>query len=113
MMKIAIASDDGLVTQHFGHCKEFKIYHIENSEIVEAETVPNPGHRPGFLPNFLHELGVKVIVSGGMGSGAIEIFEEKGILVVTGAHGSADEAALLYAKGNLESTGAVCHGHDR
>lgn len=112
-MKIAIASDNGLVTQHFGHCEDFKIYHIENSQVVKSEIVPNPGHRPGYLPNFLHELGIQVIVSGGMGSGAIEIFQEKGIQVVTGAQGSADEAADLYAQGKLESSGAVCHSHDR
>ncbi|HBI57040.1 MAG TPA: dinitrogenase iron-molybdenum cofactor, partial [Firmicutes bacterium] len=57
-----------------------------------------PGHRPGFLPNFLSDQGVNVIISGGVGGGAIEIFEEKGIEVVTGARGSADDAANSYLK---------------
>lgn len=47
--------------------------------------VPNPGHRPGFLPVFLVEKGVKVIISGRMGQGAIDIFNEKGIEVITDA----------------------------
>ena len=111
MMKIAVASDGGQVTEHFGHCQSFMIYQVENNTIINSENIPNPGHRPGFLPNFLNDLGVKVIISGGMGGGAIEIFEEKGIAVVTGARGSTDDAAGNYLKGSLESTGSVCHEH--
>jgi predicted Fe-Mo cluster-binding NifX family protein len=111
MMKIAVASDGGLVTEHFGHCQSFKIYQVEDDKIVRSETIPNPGHRPGFLPNFLNDQGVKVIISGGMGGGAIEIFAEKGIEVVAGARGSADEAARNYLQGSLKSTGSVCHEH--
>lgn len=110
-MKIAVASDRGQVTQHFGHCQDFKIYWAEEGCITKSETVPNPGHRPGYLPNFLHDLGVKVIISGGMGGGAIDIFREKGISVVTGAQGDADKAAADYARGLLESSGAVCQEH--
>lgn len=112
-MKIAVASDEGQVTLHFGHCREFRIYQVDSGQIVSSESIPNPGHRPGFLPNFLHDLGVDVIISGGMGGGAIDIFVEKGIEVVTGAEGDADEAARLYAAGQLDYTGAVCHAHNQ
>ena len=71
----------------------------------------NPGHRPGFLPNFLNDIGVNVIISGGMGQGAIDIFNEKGIEVITGALGEAKIAAEEYLKGNLKSTGSICHEH--
>jgi len=111
-MKIAVASDGSQVTEHFGHCQDFRIYHVEGDKIVKSETIPNPGHRPGFLPNFLSDQGVKVIISGGVGGGAIEIFEEKGIEVVTGARGSAEDAANSYLKGSLKSTGSVCHEHE-
>lgn len=108
-MKIAVASDKGKVTEHFGHCENFLIVEGNTGKM---ETVPNPGHRPGFLPNFLNDLGVKVIISGGMGGGAIDIFSEKGIKVITGARGSAEEAARQYLDGSLTSTGAVCHEHN-
>ena len=58
-MKIAVASEGKNVTEHFGHCINFNIYDAENGEIVKGESVPNPGHRPGFLPNFLADRGVK------------------------------------------------------
>ena len=51
-MKIAVAAMGEQVSGHFGHCENFNIYEAENGKIVSAEAVPNPGHRPGFLPNF-------------------------------------------------------------
>lgn len=110
-MKIAVASNGDQVTEHFGHCELFHIFHTENDVIVKTERVANPGHKPGFLPNYLHDLGVEVIISGGMGGGAIDIFNEKGIEVIIGARGIADEAAKSYLAGNLKSTGSVCHEH--
>lgn len=110
-MKIAVASDKTMVTGHFGHCENFNIYDTEDGSIVSRESIGNPGHKPGFLPNFLNDLGVKVIISGGMGGGAIEIFNEKDIEVVVGAEGEAEKAVLAYLAGELESTGSVCHEH--
>ena len=110
-MKIAIASEGKMVTEHFGHCEGFNIFVEENRKIISREFVPNPGHRPGFLPNYLNELGVDVIISGGMGGGAIDIFNEKGIEVITGASGDAEAAANNYLQGKLKSTGSVCHEH--
>jgi predicted Fe-Mo cluster-binding NifX family protein len=110
-MKIAVASENKMVTEHFGHCESFDIFEAENSQIVKSESIPNPGHKPGFLPNFLNDMGVNVIISGGMGGGAVEIFNEKGIEVITGAKGSSVSAVNNYLQGALKSTGSVCHEH--
>lgn len=110
-MKIAVACEKEIVTEHFGHCENFNIYETDGNKIVKSESVKNPGHRPGFLPNFLNDIGVNVIISGGMGQGAIDIFNEKGIEVITGALGEAKIAAEEYLRGNLKSTGYICHEH--
>lgn len=110
-MIIAVASEGNQVTEHFGHCEAFNLYHVEKSRIMQSESIPNPGHRPGFLPNFLHDKGVNVIISGGMGSGAIDIFNEKNIEVIVGASGDTKEAVKSYLRGTLKSTGSVCHEH--
>lgn len=110
-MKIAVASKDGMVTEHFGYCENFNIFEAENNQITKDESIPNPGHRPGFLPNFLHDMGVNVIISGGMGGSAVQIFNEKGIEVITGAKGSARAASEQYLQGLLKSNGSVCHDH--
>ena len=110
-MKIAVASDNGMVTGHFGHCEAFIVFEGENGKIVAEETVPNPGHKPGFLPNFLADRGVNVIISGGMGGGAVDIFNERNVEVVVGAQGTAKDNAESYLRGELKSTGSVCHEH--
>jgi predicted Fe-Mo cluster-binding NifX family protein len=100
-----------MVKEQFGHCINFNIFDAENSKIVKSESIPNPGHKPGFLPNYLNDMGVKVIISGGMGAGAIEIFNEKGIEVIVGASGAAKAAVEQYLNGELKSTGSVCQEH--
>ncbi|MHC1696171.1 MAG: NifB/NifX family molybdenum-iron cluster-binding protein [Eubacteriales bacterium] len=111
-MKIAVASEGIMVTGHFGHCENFNIYETENGKIVKSESISNPGHRPGFLPNFLGDMGVKVIISGGMGGGAVDIFNSRDIEVIVGATGKAEAAAEAYLAGKLKSTGSVCHEHE-
>lgn len=110
-MKIAVASEGNMVTGHFGHCEQFWIFDEQEGKIVGEEAVANPGHRPGFLPNFLNDQGVNVIISGGMGGGAISIFNEKNIEVVVGAEGESKDMATRYLNGDLKSTGSVCHEH--
>lgn len=111
-MKIAVASDGRTVSQHFGHCEGFAIYTEKEGKVVSNEFVKNPGHKPGFLPNYLNDQGVNVIISGGMGGGAIEIFNDKGIKVITGATGATDEVVKEFISGNLKSNGSVCDHHE-
>ncbi|MCL6591777.1 MAG: NifB/NifX family molybdenum-iron cluster-binding protein [Firmicutes bacterium] len=111
-MKVAIATDNGTVSQHFGHCEGFAIYDIENGLVKEEKFAPNPGHRPGFLPIFLNELGMNAIIAGGMGDGAVQIFNGHGIEVLTGIDGRNDEVVRQYLQGSLVSSGSVCHEHN-
>ncbi len=112
MLKIAVASDNKSVSGHFGHCQTFEIFETEKGKIKSETSVANPGHKPGFLPNFLNDMGVNVIISGGMGGGAVEIFNEHNIEVIVGAQGTAKDMAAAYLKGELKSTGSVCHEHN-
>lgn len=107
-MKIAVACEGKNVTQHFGHCEVFTIFEVEDKKIISSEVVSNPGHRPGFLPIFLYEKGVNVVMSGGMGGGAVQIFDEKGIEVVAGVSGDAETAVKKYLDGTLKSSGNGC-----
>lgn len=111
-MKIAVASDKGMVTEHFGHCESFIVFNVEDGRIVKEETLASPGHKPGFLPNFLADKGVNIIISGGMGGGAVDIFNERGVEVVIGAGGEARAAAEAYLAGELEPGGAACESHN-
>lgn len=110
-MKIAVPSTGDMICSHFGHCGNFNVFTIENNKIVESNSYNSPVHKPGVLPNFLADLDVNVVIAGGIGGGAIEIFNEKGIDVITGAIGSAKEAVESYLAGTLISTDSVCREH--
>ena len=110
-MKIVVACMGKTVAGHFGHCENFTFFDTEDGKIVAENSVPNPGHRPGFLPNFLADRGAKVIIAGGMGGGAVDIFNERDVEVIVGAQGDARAAVEAYLKGELISTGSVCHEH--
>lgn len=110
-MKIAVACEGKNVSGHFGHCEGFELFTVDGSKVTERKFYQNPGHKPGFLPNYLNELGVNTIITGGIGGGAIEIFNEKNIEVVSGATGDAGEAVDSYLKGTLKSSGSICHEH--
>jgi predicted Fe-Mo cluster-binding NifX family protein len=110
-MRIAIATENRAVCQHFGHCPEYTIYTIEDNEIRKTEVIPNPGHRPNFLPGYLHQLGVDVIIAGGMGSKAQKLFEEAGIEAILGVAGLTEHVAEQYVGGALQAGTSTCeHG---
>ena len=107
-MRIAISTDGELVSPHFGRCPHFTIADIENNQLVKKETVANPGHAPGNIPQFLHEKGVEVIIAGGMGMRAVGFFEQLGIKTVVGIGGRIDEAIEQILKGTLQGAESLC-----
>ena len=107
-MKIAISTDNGQVSAHFGRCPEFTIVTIKDNKVVSQEIVSNPGHQPGFLPKFLREKGVGTIVAGGMGARAQMLFFENGIETIVGIEGSIAETIEKLLKGSLKSSASFC-----
>ena len=107
-MKIAISTDGDFVSAHFGRCPHFTILDIENEKIVKKEVISNPGHSPGFIPQFLHEKGVKAIIAGGMGMRATGFFSELGIEAIVGISGKMDEVIKQLLKGTLKGGESLC-----
>ena len=107
-MRIAISTDGELVSPHFGRCPTFTIIDIDGGKVVKRETFDNPGHRPGFIPQFLYEKGVKCIVCGGMGRRASGFFSEYGIQTILGITGRIEEVLEQIEKGVLEGGESLC-----
>lgn len=107
-MKIAIASDNGFISEHFGRCPEYTLVDIENNLIQKKELVKNPGHEPGRIPAFLHEKGTNVIIAGGMGPKAVDLFAEYKITVIIGATGPIEKTIADYLSGTLQSGQTTC-----
>lgn len=110
-MKIAISTDQGQVSAHFGRCPSYTILEIKEGRIQKQEEVPNPGHQPGFLPQYLHDMGVDCIIAGGMGPRAQALFSQKNIETIIGIQGPIDEVIKKIINQELESGEDLCdHG---
>ncbi len=110
-MRIAIPLAAGRLSLHFGHCEEFALLDVdlETKEITATETVPAPDHQPGLLPRWLHEHGANVIIAGGMGRRAQQLFAQNDITVVVGASPESPERIVsAYLDGTLEAGENIC-----
>jgi predicted Fe-Mo cluster-binding NifX family protein len=115
-MKIAISTDQGEVSAHFGRCPSYTILEITDGQVKSREEIPNPGHQPGFLPQYLSERGVSCIIAGGMGPRAQALFSQKNIETIIGVQGSVDEVILKIIDQELEPGEDLCDhglGHER
>lgn len=109
-MKIAIANQDGSVSAHFGRCPSYTIVDIEDGRVTHRSEIPNPGHEPGFLPRYLAEKGVQIIIAGGMGPRAQGLFTQQNIEFIVGVQGPIDEVINQYLTGALQPGNDLC-GH--
>jgi len=111
-MKIAISTDQGYVSAHFGRCQSYTIIETKEGQILSRQEIPNPGHQPGFLPEYLSEKGVNCIIAGGMGPRAQDLFAQKKIETIIGIQGDVDEIIEQFTKQELESGDDLCnHKH--
>ena len=113
-MKVAVTyeKETGNVFQHFGKTQYFKIYEIQDDKILSSEVIDNGGNGHHAIPPYLKSLGVETLILGNRGQGAIEAIAASGLKELPGITGSADEAAELFAKGELKPNfEAKCNHH--
>jgi len=110
-MKIAIPTSNGVLCPHFGHCDQFCIVDVDTGSktIIKQELVTPPAHEPGVLPRWLAEMGANMIIAGGMGQRAQQLFTQNNIEVVIGAPSEEPEKIVLaYLEGTLVAGENIC-----
>lgn len=107
-MKIAIATDEDMVSAHFGRCRCYTIVDIVNGKVTAKSRVDTPPHQPGMLPSFLGEMGVEIVVAGGMGMRAKAAFTMKNIQTIVGVTGTVDGVIERILNGTLEGGQSLC-----
>ena len=110
-MKIAIPMAGGQLCMHFGHCEQFALVDVDETAGKPTNTalVTPPPHEPGVLPRWLHEQGATVIIAGGMGQRAHQLFAQSGVKVVVGAPADTPENLVTaYLSGTLVSGQNAC-----
>ena len=116
---IAIAAEndrglDGEVSAHFGRCPFYVLAEANGDTVTGSRIVSNPHfgqHQPGVMPRFVHELGANVIIAGGMGPRAIDMFHGFGIDVATGVVGKVGEVLGAYLRGQHRGVVPCAHDH--
>lgn len=115
-MRIAVPVSAGRLAAHFGHCEHFALFDADPASgrvLARREAVPPP-HEPGVLPAWLAAQGARVVLAGGMGSRAIQLFAARGVQVVVGVPERAPETLVdAWLAGELERRENRCsHGPD-
>lgn len=112
-MKIAVTYENGQIFQHFGHTEQFKVYTVENGQILTSEVVDTNGSGHGALSSMLSTLGIDALICGGIGGGAQMALSYAGIKLYGGVSGSCDTAVNALLAGNLNYNPEVrCNHHD-
>ncbi|MCD6579339.1 NifB/NifX family molybdenum-iron cluster-binding protein [bacterium] len=108
-MKICFTADEkrgleSILSYHFGHCPYYVIVDVENNVVKNVDSVENPmaeNHNPGDLPNYMKGQGINVIVTGGMGAQAQDMFKGFDIQTVTGAYGVLQDVLEEFLKNKI------------
>ncbi|MBI4595249.1 MAG: NifB/NifX family molybdenum-iron cluster-binding protein [Candidatus Tectomicrobia bacterium] len=109
MKRIALACDDhfGLessLSAHFGRCPFYIFVDISKDSILDFQLVDNPylqNHQPGMIPRFINSQKANVMICGGMGPRAMDLFREFDIEVVSGVRGKVKEVLEAYLRGEV------------
>ncbi|MGW8256800.1 MAG: NifB/NifX family molybdenum-iron cluster-binding protein [Thermoguttaceae bacterium] len=110
-MKIAIPMAEGRLCMHFGHCQQFAMVDVDEitGKPTNTALLTPPAHEPGVLPRWLHEQGATVVIAGGMGHRAQQLFANNGVKVLVGAPADTSENLVkAYLSGTLVSGQNLC-----
>ena len=112
-MRIAVTYENGLIFQHFGHTKEFKVYDVEDGRVVSSQVVNTNGSGHGALAGVLSGLKADVLICGGIGGGAQMALAAANVRLYGGVSGPADRAVEAFLAGELDYNPHVrCDHHD-
>jgi predicted Fe-Mo cluster-binding NifX family protein len=115
MIKIALPACQNQVDEHFGHCEYFTVFTInDRNEILSEETVSSPADCgcKSNIAQTLSQMGVKMMLAGNMGQGAVNVLDGYGIKVLRGCNGDVKRVAEQWLSGRLTDSGIACELHE-
>jgi len=119
-MKIAFASENnqglrGSLSLHFGRCPYYTFVNVDGDQVADVQVLANPyfnSHVPGAVPEFIKSHNVHVMIAGGMGPRAIQLFNQFGIEVVTtSAQWLLEDLLTAYLRGEITGATGCEHHH--
>lgn len=115
-MKIALPTTRlKTVDAHFGHCEFYTVFTINDQKsVINIEDLPSPqgcGCKSN-IAGVLREKGVKIMLAGNIGNGAINVLHNHGIEVIRGCEGDINKVVSAYLNGSLTDSGMTCDHHE-
>lgn len=113
-MMIAVPMRGERFSEHFGGAEAFALYTVDETsqEVSQRRDAAPPEHGRGVFPVWLRQQGATVVLAGGMGPRASNIFAQHGISVMLGVAGDDPDTMVNgFLAGTLQSTGEPCHEH--
>ncbi len=112
-MKVAVATADGQVSGHFGQAPGFTFAQVNENGVADVEYKANPGGHCQTLPQMMVDNGVKVLIVGGIGAGAVANMQRNGIDVIGSVSGDVNTVLESFRTGTLTGGAVGCdHNHD-
>jgi len=114
-MKIAVPTRDGIVDSHFGHCAYYTIFDVDNNQQVVAKSTLASPEGCGCKSNIAYEMqqmGVKLMLAGNIGQGAVNKLGSCGIEVIKGCQGNVETLVNDYLAGNVYDNPQICDHHN-
>ncbi|MHC1721005.1 MAG: NifB/NifX family molybdenum-iron cluster-binding protein [Clostridiaceae bacterium] len=112
-MKIAIPVNGKMINQHFGKSESFAIVTVDDNRIVNVEEISSVefAHQHKALADLLLNKGAEVVITGGIGAGAISGLQQNGLKVIKGATGEYIKAVEEFIDGTLSDKDTICNHH--
>mgnify|MGYP004600313621 FL=1 len=101
-MKVALPYEDGMLLEHFGRAKEFKIYTISDLDPITDEVFAPADLSHEAVARALKERGVDVVLCGSIGEHARQAVENEHMLLFSGITGAADDVMDRFLQGSLD-----------
>jgi predicted DNA-binding protein (UPF0251 family)/predicted Fe-Mo cluster-binding NifX family protein len=114
-MKIALPSFQNQVDAHFGHCEYFTVFTADEKNLIVKEEKITPPAGCGCKSNIVHtlsQMGVKIMLAGNMGAGAVDVLNSHGIEVLRGCSGDVKKVTEQWLSGTLHDSGIACLAHE-
>lgn len=110
-MRVAVASNQSKVAEHFSKCEGYRIYEFNGNTIDVHDYLEQSPDLKGRLADLLSQMGIETVIAGGIGSGQIEKLKERGIVVISGITGEVSDAIFKLHRGELVSAEAPNQDH--
>lgn len=110
MYKLAVSYDNGLINDHLSDASCFRVYDIEDGQIVGVQNVHSEENNAD-LVSLLNEHEVKLLICGTIKEEEENLLKENGIFTFSDASGSCDQAAAALLQNQLKYGTGISSNH--